>query len=278
MTSVLESEVAFSPEFLRRYVIPEATPERLLAMPWLMPHWVDAKGDMRFVTQSFLVESCAKRIIVDTCLGNDKERKNPAFHRLQTPFLERLAALGAEPEAVDIVLCTHLHFDHVGWNTRWVDGRWVPTFPHARYLFSRREWDHWRAKPGHAHVVEDSLQPLFEAGQVDLVEVTEAGWPVTDEVSLVPTPGHSPGHVSVRIGSGGRTAIITGDALHHPCQIGHPEWTSPADSDAAQARATREAMLERAEADGALVIGSHFAEPAAGRVTGEQGERRFIGE
>ncbi len=278
MTSIVESEVAFSPDFLRRYVIPDATRERLLAMPWLMPYWVDSNGDMRFVTQSFLVESGGRRILVDTCLGNDKERKNPDFHRLQTPFLERLSEVGVEPGAIDIVLCTHLHFDHVGWNTRWIDGRWLPTFANARYLFSRREWEHWGQRPGHAFVVEDSLKPLFEAGLVDLVDTSEGGWSVTDEVSLVPTPGHSPGHVSVKITSGGHTAIITGDTIHHPCQVGHPEWTSPADSDAKQARATREALLEAARTEGTLVIGTHFAEPAAGRVTGLAGAMRLAGE
>lgn len=277
VSAVLESATAFSPEFLRRYVLPDATRERISQIPWLAPAWADENGDLRFVSQAFLLESQGTRILVDTCLGNDKERKNPAFHRLQTPFLERLLAAGSRPGDVDVVLCTHLHFDHVGWNTRLVDGRWVPTFPRARHLLSRREWEHWGERPGHALVVEDSIRPLFEAGLVDLVDAGEDGFAVTPEVSLVPTPGHTPGHVSVLIRSGGREALITGDLMHHPCQVAHPEWSSPADTDPAQARATREAILEAAAREGRLVMGTHFAPPAVGLVVGGPGGRRFIG-
>lgn len=273
VTAVIESADAFSPEFVRGYVLPDATREALLAMPWLAPHWVDESGDPRFVSQTFLVESRGRRILVDTCLGNDKERKNPAFHRLQTPFLERLAAAGAAPDDIDVVLCTHLHFDHVGWNTRWTGDRWVPTFTRARYLFARDEWAHWDARAAHGYVMNDSLRPVMDAGLVDLVATDHV---ITDEVALVPTPGHTPGHVSVRIRSDGAEAIITGDVLHHPCQVAHPEWTNLADTDRAHALATRIALLDDAAARGVLVIGSHFAPPAAGQVVSQPSGRRRL--
>lgn len=276
ITSVIESTEVFTPEFVRQHVLPAATPEALRALSWLAPHWADADGEPRFVSQTFLVQSRGRRVLVDTCIGNDKERKNPAFHRLATPFLERLAVAGAAPEDVDVVLCTHLHFDHVGWNTRWDGARWVPTFPRARHLFASDEWAYWEARAAHGYVMNDSLRPVMEAGLADLVDPDHA---ITDEVALVPTPGHTPGHVSVRIRSGGAEALITGDALHHPCQVAHPEWPSLADSDREQARLTRGALLDDAAARGVLVLGTHFAPPAAGFVvTGADGRRLVPGE
>lgn len=278
--AVLETDQAFSPELMRT-ILPDASRERVRAIDWLSPRWADEAGDLRFWTQTFVVRSGGRVVLVDTCLGNDKERKNPAFHRLATPFLERLSALSVRPENVDLVVCTHLHFDHVGWNTRLVQdgsesGRWVPTFPRARYLISRREWEHWGSRPGHAYVVEDSIRPLFTAGLVELVELPDpedaarVRWPLTAEVSLVPTPGHSPGHCSVLIESLGEVALITGDLIHHPCQVAHPEWGSPADSDGAGALATRRRILGWARETGATLIGTHFAAPSAGRIEGDR--------
>ncbi|TNF23203.1 MAG: MBL fold metallo-hydrolase, partial [Deltaproteobacteria bacterium] len=256
VTVVMETTDRMGGEFVRRNVIPDATRERLAALPWLAPDWLDAAGDPYLVTQAFVLQSGGVTIVVDTCLGDDKERRNPAFHALKTGFLERLAAAGVAPEAVDVVLCTHLHFDHVGWNTRWDGARWVPTFPRARYLFARVEWEHWGAHGGLDYVLNDSVRPVFAAGLADLVETDHV---VTPEVALVPTPGHTPGHVSVRIRSRGEEALVTGDMIHHPCQVGHPEWTGPADSDRALAHATRAAALEDAAARDVLVLGTHFA-------------------
>jgi len=239
ITAVVESETALGPDFVRQHVVPEATRDNLRGLPWLAPHWVDADGDPRMVTQALVVRSRGKVIVVDTCIGNDKERKNPAFHRLATTFLEDLAAV-VDPAAVDVVLCTHLHFDHVGWNTRWDGGRWVPTFPRARYLFARIEMEHWSALPRHGYVMADSILPVVEAGQVELVALDHA---ITDEVALEPTPGHTPGHVSVRVRSQGATAIVTGDAIHHPCQVAHPTWGGPPDTDRATAAATRARLV-----------------------------------
>lgn len=278
--AILETDQAFSPDFMRT-LLPDASRERVRAIDWLSPRWAHESGDLRFWTQTFVVRSAGRTLLIDTCLGNDKERRNPAFHRLATPFLDRLLAVGVRVGDVDLVVCTHLHFDHVGWNTRRDDaGRWVPTFPNARYLFSRREWEHWGSRPGHAYVVADSIQPLFEAGLVDLVDLVglvglgevdgleDERWPLTDEVSLVPTPGHSPGHCSVLVESRGERALITGDLIHHPCQVAHPEWGGPADTDGALALATRQRVLSWARETQATIIGTHFAAPAAGRVHG----------
>lgn len=266
LVAVLEDDGLLDPEFIVRHVIPAATPEALAELSWLDPGWLTTRGEARMVTQAMLVVSRGLRILVDTCIGNDKPRTNPRFHHLQTDFLGELARAGAHPDDIDVVLCTHLHFDHVGWNTRWDGARWVPTFPRARTLIARTEWEHWRASGRIDYLLADSVAPVLDAGLVDFVEADHA---VTDEVCLVPTPGHTPGHVSVRVASRGELAVITGDMLHHPCQVGRPEWTGPADSDQAEARRTREAFLAEARAGSVLVVGTHFPRPVAGRVTGD---------
>ena len=224
------------------FVLPDAQPEAVRPIPWLRPHFVDGDGELVMSVHALVVESQGRRIVVDTCIGNDKERPIPGWSGRQGPFLDDLAGAGFPRESIDTVLCTHLHVDHVGWNTMKVDGRWHPTFPNARYLLGRVEWAHWDKEPDemHATVMADSVRPVLDAGLVDLVESDHR---VTDEVWLEPTPGHTPGHVSVRISSGGHDAVITGDLMHHPCQMARPEWASSFDSDADQARATRARQL-----------------------------------
>jgi glyoxylase-like metal-dependent hydrolase (beta-lactamase superfamily II) len=164
------------------------------------------------------------------------------------------------------VLCTHLHVDHVGWNTMLVDGKWLPTFPRARYLMGRVEFAHWQEqheRDDMAAVFADSVKPVHDAGLADLVETDHR---VCDEISLVPTTGHTPGHVSVLIRSEGEEALITGDFIHHPCQIAHPEWSSTADTDPEAAHRTRDCMLKELSERPVLVIGTHFAGATAGRI------------
>ena len=249
-----------------RFILPDATREACLEHPWMQPHFMDAAGNLIMSVHALVVDTGARRIVVDTCIGNDKERSIPAWSNLQTTFLADLAAAGYPRETIDTVLCTHLHVDHVGWNTMWVDGEWVPTFPNARYLVGADEWRHWDAVGDDATygpVLADSVRPVVAAGLVDFVPVDHVR---CDAVRLVPTPGHTPGHVSVRIESEGRRALITGDCIHHPCQMAHTDWCSAADHDPEQARATREALLaEYADGD-VLVIGTHFATPTAGHV------------
>jgi glyoxylase-like metal-dependent hydrolase (beta-lactamase superfamily II) len=215
---------------------------------------------------SFVVETGDLTLLVDTGIGNDKPRDGgPPFHMLQTGFLEDLAAAGFKPEAVDLVLCTHLHVDHVGWNTRLLDGRWVPTFPRARYLVVREEWTHWAAQAdeGARTIMADSVRPVLEAGLVDLVAPDHR---ISPELSLWPTPGHTPGHVSLHLSAGGREAVITGDLMHHPIQCAEPDWASRFCTDPEAARRTRRAFLARCAEQDLLVLGTHFHAETAGRV------------
>ncbi len=257
------------------FVLPDAQPEAVLPIDWLSPHFVDPDGEIVMSVHALVVESEGRRIVVDTCIGNDKERPIPGWSQRQGPFLEDLAAAGHPREAIDTVLCTHLHVDHVGWNTMRVDGSWRPTFPNARYLLGRVEWEHWKKEEGdelNGVAIADSVRPVFDAGLVDLVEMDQR---ITREIWLEPTPGHTPGHVSVRISSRGEDAVITGDLMHHPCQMARPQWGSSFDSDADQARETRRAFLE-CYADGpVLVIGTHFAAPTAGRIVRDGDAYRF---
>ncbi|MFU8817305.1 MAG: MBL fold metallo-hydrolase [Pseudomonadales bacterium] len=245
------------------HLLPQATPQRLLEVPWLRP-FVDEQGRLVLSIHALVVESQGRTLVVDTCIGNDKPRSYPRWNHMQSDFLERFQSAGFALDRVDTVLCTHMHVDHVGWNTRWVNGAWAPTFPNARYLYAEREWHHWRHEPqDYGPVIEDSVQPIFDAGLADLVADDHR---VTDEVWLEPTPGHTPGHVSVHIRSQGEEAVITGDMIHHPCQIIHPEWSSTADWDQDQSALTRQAFLQRYGDGPVLVIGTHFAAPTAGTI------------
>lgn len=261
ITKVVESDgVPTSGMFL----FPAANPEFVRRHAWLRPHFATEDGKLFASVHAFIIESQGKRIIVDTCVGNDKPRRVRGWNRLQTPFLQRLAEAGLPAESIDTVLCTHLHVDHVGWNTRLVDDRWVPTFPNARYLFGRVEWGHWSAeKPGpdDDDILGDSVRPIVEAGLADLVEMDHR---LTEEVWLEPTPGHTPGHVSVRIQSEGAQAVITGDLMHHPIQCSEPDIRNNFDSDPEAARLTRREFLGRHADQPVLVLGTHFASPTGG--------------
>lgn len=246
-------------------MVPDARPENVLPIGWLRPHFIDEQGNLISSIYSLLVVSQGKRIVIDTCLGNDKPRIVPAWNRRQGRFLEDIAAAGFPRESVDYVVCTHLHPDHVGWNTLLEGDRWVPTFPNARYCFSARDWE-WLDKAPVTPLGDycgDSVRPVVEAGLVDLVS---PDFRFTDEVWLESTPGHSPGHVSVRISSRGVDAVVTGDLIHHPCQLARPHWSSPFDFNRAQALDTRNAFIRRYADRPVLVIGTHFATPTAGHI------------
>ncbi|MBL6814530.1 MAG: MBL fold metallo-hydrolase [Pseudomonadales bacterium] len=249
-----------------RFILPDATRDACLPFTWMQPHFMDEQGNLTMSVHALVVDTGARRILVDTCIGNDKERNVPNWSHLQTHFLQDLEAAGYAPDTIDTVLCTHLHVDHVGWNTMLVDGLWVPTFPNARYLFARTEWEHWDANEDetvYGPVLADSVRPVVEAGLVDLVDMQHQ---VCPEVSLEPTPGHTPGHVSVHIRSCDAEALITGDCIHHPVQMSRPDWCSSADVDQAQGLQTRETLLQRYVDDDILIIGTHFATPTAGHI------------
>ena len=263
--------------------LPDATPEVVLKYDWLRPFLTD-EGVLKFSIHALVIETPSRRIIVDTCVGNEKPREVfPIWHMLQTGFLDDLAKAGFPPETFDTVLCTHLHLDHVGWNTMLVGGEWVPTFPNARYLIERSEFafldtegaddgqDQW-ARDMNAAVMADPVRPVVAAGLVDLVSADHV---VCDEVRLVPTPGHTPGHVSIRIDSRGESALITGDFIHHPCQLAHPEWSLTSDFDPTQSAQTREGVFSGLAGTPTLVIGTHWPDPTAGRIARDAGAFRL---
>ena len=267
ITRVVEQVMPFPVDFYA-----EATPADVAAERWLVPTYVDAAGHFLMSLHTYVIESESLRIVVDTCNGNAKPRPSiPAFDHLELPFLDDLTKAGFDPDTIDVVVCTHLHFDHVGWNTRLVDGEWIPTFPRARYLFSSIDIDHWGESqdPLHANGFADSVRPVIDAGLVDRVA---GNTDVTHSVHLRPTPGHTPGHLSVWVGE---HCVITGDVLHHPIQCRHPEWTGGGDTDPDMARETRRDFLDAAAATDALVLGTHFAGSSACRITSTDDGYRF---
>lgn len=271
ITRIVEMEVAGG----TRFILPDATPEACREIEWLHPHFMTEEGKLIMSIHALVVDTGERRIVVDTCIGNDKVRSIPTWSGLATSFLEDLAAAGYPRETIDTVLCTHLHVDHVGWNTMLVDGEWRPTFPNARYLVAESEWHYWDSHEDEAEygpILADSVRPVVEAGLVDFVAVDHR---LCNEVWLEPTPGHTPGHVSVRISSHGENALITGDCVHHPCQMARSDWGSSADFDASQARATRDALLARYAGQDVLVIGTHFATPTAGHIQADGARYRF---
>ncbi len=244
-------------------LLPDATPEAVAGYDWLAP-FLDEQGRLLFSIHCLVVETPSRTIVVDTCIGNDKPRKIKAWNLLQTNFLERFEGLGFACDQIDTILCTHMHVDHVGWNTRLVDGEWIPTFPNARHLYAEKEWAYFETAPEElGPIIEDSVRPIFAAGLADLVPGEHR---VCDEIRLIPTEGHTPGHVSVVIESQGEQALITGDAIHHPCQIAHPEWASVADYDQTCSTQSRHDLLARLGDQDILVIGTHFTAPGAGHI------------
>lgn len=254
-------------------IIKNATPENIRQIGWLHPQFADSSGKLHAFVQTFLLKSGGLNILIDTCNGNDKPRVDvPEWSNLQTNFLDQLSSVGVAPTDVHIVACTHLHMDHVGWNTRLSNGSWVPTFPNARYLFARREYEYWQEKPAKEiaddkTAFDDSVMPIVNAGLASFVETNHQ---IDPHVRFIPTPGHTPAHASVLIESRNQRAIISGDFVHHPCQIAKPAWGTDADTSPDDAIKTRERILSEIANTDTLLIGSHFAEPVAGRVIRHQ--------
>ncbi len=262
ITRVIEMEVTGGTKF----ILPQATRDAVKPIKWLTPHFADDQGNLIMSIHALVVETPTRKMLVDTCIGNDKQRNIPNWTNLQLPFLEDLEKAGYKRQDIDTVMCTHLHVDHVGWNTMLVDGQWIPTFPNARYLIGRKEYEYWDvvdADPLNAGVMADSVRPVFDAGLVDLVDMDHR---ISDEIYFEPTPGHTPGHISVHIESEGEQALITGDCIHHPCQIERVDWCSSADFDQSAAQQTREKLLDKYSDEDILIIGTHFATPTAGYI------------
>jgi glyoxylase-like metal-dependent hydrolase (beta-lactamase superfamily II) len=237
---------------------------------WLAPHFMTDDGTFIMSIHTYVIRTKHHTILVDTCVGNDKDRSLfPAWSKMQGPYLQTLEQVGGvKPEQVDYVLCTHLHVDHVGWNTRLVNGKWVPTFPNAKYLFARKEYEFWKQESerdqstGDGSIV-DSVVPIVEAGKAVLVEGDHA---IDDQVFLEPTPGHTPGHVCIHVKGGGKEALMTGDMMHHPVQTSEPQWSSSFCTDPKASAATRRAFLERNCDTGRMILAAHFATPTVGTI------------
>jgi len=234
-----------------------------------------ATNQLRMSYHSMVLRTPQGNVMVDTCIGNDKERPLiDRWHKQQFPYLERLAKLNLAPPDIDYVCCTHFHADHVGWNTRLENGTWVPTFPNARYLFAEPEISYWervqREQPEHIFTqsYNDSVLPVVEAGQVDIVA---ADHEIVTGVQLRPAFGHSPGNVVVEVNAGDDRAVLSGDVIHHPVQIERPDWRSVFDQDSDQALATRLELLQRIADDRTHLIGAHFAGPTAVTVSETNG-------
>jgi glyoxylase-like metal-dependent hydrolase (beta-lactamase superfamily II) len=272
ITSVVEDQTEGPVSFL----FPDATEEMVQRHPWLVPDWADASGSISLRVQAFVVEIDGLTVLVDPCVGNGKVRWLPVWNQLDLPFLERLADAGVIPAGVDLVVHTHLHADHVGWDTHRDGEQWVPTFTTARHLYTEAELEFARTS-GMAgeDVYGDSIGPIIDAGLADVVE------PDADlghGLRLESTPGHTPGHTSMWIESSGDHALITGDFMHHPLQFAEPQIAEIADADVELARATRVRMLREMARTGALVFGTHFPSRPCGRVTVDGDVWRFVAE
>ena len=257
--------------------MPEATAEEVIAMGWLHPHYATPDGRQRMN-----VQAPGRVIVVDSCIGAGRQRDFDVFCDLPEGFLEDLERLGISRHDVDTVMCTHLHFDHVGWNT-YKDpetGEFKPTFPNARYLFGRTEYDAWQnaiRHDGHhtdTHLLE-CVDPIVALGLADFIDPDHR---IADGIHCEPSHGHTPGHIHVRISSKGEEAVITGDLMHHPMQCAMPHRAATFDMDKEAGRHTRMAFVDKYADSGVLVIGAHFAEPTAGHmVRDEKGEVWFRG-
>jgi len=237
---------------------------------WLRPHfWDEGTNDLGSRIQSFVVKTPRTTVLIDTCVGNDKNREGSAlWHMRRGAFLDDLAGAGVTPDDVDVVVCTHLHVDHVGWNTRWGDGRWVPTFPRATYVIPGEEWEYWRHEKDEC--IADSVVPLVEAGRATLVDSSHT---IDPWLSFEPSPGHTPGHVCVRLRTKAGEAVFSGDLMHRVVQVAEPQWSSRFCYDGQHATRTRRAFIERHADTGILVLAAHFPRP--GYIVRENGSHRF---
>jgi glyoxylase-like metal-dependent hydrolase (beta-lactamase superfamily II) len=259
-------------------MLPDSTPAAVARhLSWLRPHfWDEEVEDLGSRIQTYVVRTPEHTVLVDTGVGNDKSREgSPHWHRRQGTYLEDLRAAGVAPEEVDYVLCTHLHVDHVGWNTRLVAGRWVPTFPRALYVFHGPEWEFWKWESASGRepsgCIADSVVPVVEAGQALLVD---RGWRLGRHLALEPSPGHTPGHVTVVLTTSAGTAVLSGDLMHRTVQVAEPQWSSIFCTDPRLSAETRRAFVERYADSGVLVLAAHFPRP--GYIVREDGGHRFL--
>ena len=289
ITRIGDFEVQRISEFEGPFIAPEVffpafDPEVLRANPDMTgPQLIDpATGKLIFSFHSFIVKTGHHTILIDSCIGNDKERPTrPQFHRLKSPFLADLASAGVTAEDVDYVMCTHLHWDHVGWNTRLENGQWAPTFPNARYIMARREFDHWQEvqrrgeDTPHRRAFEDSVLPVVRTGQSVLVNDDYA---FEDGLWFESAPGHTPGNVVIHARSRDDHAVFLGDVLHHQFQLMQPEWSTLACTDLELSRKTRTRLVEEYAGNGTRLLPGHFPALTAGRIVRHGSAYRYVFE
>jgi len=263
---IIEQETTFLPAL---DLFPQLTPD-LLAQnrEWMLKaRAIDENDTLILCFQSYVVRTPHHTILIDSCIGNDKSRPLRPKWNMKTDdtYLRALKAAGFSVENIDFVMCTHLHVDHVGWNTRMENGRWVPTFPKARYVFGKTEYDYWSEQHAKTPVppFSDSVLPVVEAKRADIVGNDFA---VGDHLRILPTPGHTPGHVAFALGRAKDDAVFAGDLMHTPLQLRHPELSPRFDVDPAQAAVTRKDFLERYCDTDTLCCTAHFPSPSTGKI------------
>lgn len=247
---------------------------------WMFPRYIDADGHFDIVSQSWIVVVDGRVVVVDPCTGNGRSYPDfPPAHMLDTPYIERFAATGVRPEDVDYVVCTHLHMDHCGWNTVLRGGRYVPTFPNARYVMARREFDRWDTRrpdhtpiPANAGAFENSVLPVLEAGLADIVADSHS---ITPSLSVEPAWGHTIGHSLLHLTTGARDALFVGDAFHHPLEMIHPELDDQTNEDYPLAVETRRRVLDHGLSRAALIVPAHFPCAFGGFLSHHEGELLF---
>ncbi|MBB44125.1 MAG: MBL fold metallo-hydrolase [Rhodospirillaceae bacterium] len=263
-------------------MIPDADPKVLSKLAEEMGSRLITPGtlDLSLSFHSFLIRSHKYTILVDTCCGNGKNRPNRVdWHLRDGPFLNNLSARGVKPEDVDIVMCTHLHADHVGWNTIMDNGDWVPTFPNAQYLFAESEYDFWikeqknSSSPILLGSYEDSVLPIMQSGQGKLVD---SNYQIETGLNFEPAYGHTPGSIILHVEEGGREAIVCGDVMHHPVQVRYPNWSSAFCEDPILSAKYRWDMLTRFSGTGAIILPAHFLSPFYGPIEKERNGFRTI--